>query len=133
MRKNRPGHIVTSFYVPKYCEQELCIYRTLENYLERTLPVRAVEHTALLLSYVNPFFPVGSRTVGRWIKNLLEQNGVDTSVSKAHSTRAASASKGNQTVQKDAALKHIGWSTKSTFRKLYEKPFVDIDSFQNVY
>ena len=59
MKQNRPGHIVTSFYVPKYCEQELCTYRTLENYPERTLPVRAVEHIALLLSYVKPFSPLG--------------------------------------------------------------------------
>ena len=95
MKQNRPGHIVTSFYVPKYCVQELCTYRTLENYPERTLPVRAVEHIALLLSYVKPFSPVGSSTVGRWIKNLLEQSGVDTSVFKAHSTGAASARKAN--------------------------------------
>ena len=73
MKQNRPGHIVSSLYVPKYCEQELCTYRTLECYLERLLPVRAVEHTALLLSYVKPFAPVGSSTVGRWIKNLLNK------------------------------------------------------------
>ena len=45
--------------------------------------------------------------MGRWIKNLLEQSGVDTSVFKAHATRAASASKANQTVRIDAVLKHI--------------------------
>ena len=123
MKQNRPGHIVTSFYVPKYCEQELCTCRTLENYPERTLPVRAVEHIALLLSYVKPFSPVGSSTVGRWIKNLLEPNGVDTSVFKAHITRAASASKANQTVRRDAALKHIGWSTKSTFSQVLRDAF----------
>ena len=93
MKQNQPGHVVTSFYVPKYCGQELCTYRTLENYPERTLPARAVEHIALLLSYVKPFSPVGSSTVGRWIKNLLEQSGVDTSVFKAHSTGATSARK----------------------------------------
>ena len=131
MKQNRPGYIVSSLNVPKYCEQELCTYRTLECYLGRTLPVRAVEHTALLLSYVKPFAPVGSSTVGRWIKNLLEQSGVDTSVFKAHRTRAASASKANQTVGINAVLKHIGWSTESTFRKFYQKPIVDIDSFQN--
>ena len=108
MKHNRPGHIVNSLYVPKYCEQELFTYRTLEYYLERTLPVRAVEHTALLLSYIKPFAPVGSSMVGRWIKNLLEQSGVDTSVFKAHSTRVSSASKANQTVGIDALLKHIG-------------------------
>ena len=119
MKQNRPGHLVNSLYVPKYCEQELCTYRTLEYYLERTLPVRAVEHIALLLSYMKPFAPVGSSTVGRSIKNLLEQSGVDTSVFKAHRTRAASASKANQTVGINAVLKHIGWSTESTFRKFY--------------
>ena len=63
MKQNRPGHIVTSFYVPKYCERELCTYRTMENYPERTLPVRAVEHIALLLSYVKPSPPLGR---ARW-------------------------------------------------------------------
>ena len=91
----------------------------------------AVEHTALLLSYVKPFSPVGSSTVGNWIQNLLQQSGVDASVFKAHSTRAASANKANQTARIDAALKHIGWSTKSTFCEFYEKPIVGIDSFQN--
>ena len=91
----------------------------------------AVEHTALLLSYVKPFSSAGSNTVGSWIKNLLEQSGVDTSVFKVHSIRAASANKVNQTARIDAALKHIGWSTKSTFCKFYEKPIVDFDSFQN--
>ena len=43
----------------------------------------------------------------------------------AHTRRA------NQTVRIDAALKHTDSSTKSTFRKFYDKPFVDIDSFQN--
>ena len=88
-----------------------------------SLPVRAVEHIALLLSHVKPFSPVGSSTVGHWIKNLLKQNGVDTSVFKAHSTRAASASKANQTVRIDAALKYIGWSTKSTFSQVLREAF----------
>ena len=131
MTQNRPGHIFSTLYFPKYCEQELCTYRTLKCYLERTLPVRAVEHTALLLSYVKPFAPVGSSTVARWIKNLLEQSGEDTSVFKAHGNRAASSSKANQTVPIDAILKHIGWSTESTFRKFLQKAIVDIDSFQN--
>ena len=91
----------------------------------------AVEHTALLLSYVKPFLPVGSSTVGSGIKNPLERSGVDTSVFKAHSTRATSASKANHTARIDAVLKHIGWSTKSNFRKFYEKAIVDINSFQN--
>ena len=59
MKQNPLGKVVISLYVPKYFEQELCTYRTLEYYLERTLPVRAVEHIALLLSYLKPFAPAG--------------------------------------------------------------------------
>ena len=111
--------------------RELCTYRTLECYLERTLPDRAVEHTALLLFYVKPVAPVGSSTVGHWVKNILEQSGVDSSVFKAHGTRAASTSKANQTVLIEAILKHISWSTESTFRKFLHKAIVDIDSLHN--
>ena len=114
MKQNRPRHEVSSLYVSKYCEQELCTYRTLKYYLEGALPARAVQHTGLLLSYAKPFAPVGLSTVGRWIKNLLEQSGVDTSVFKAHGTRAASTSKANQTVRIAVALKHLGWSIEST-------------------
>ena len=49
MKQNWPGHIMSPLYVHKYCQQELCKYRTLEYYLGRTLPVRALEHNALLL------------------------------------------------------------------------------------
>ena len=104
----------------------------MENCPERTLSVRAVEHIVLLLSYVSLSPPLGrARWDVNWLNNLLEQSGMDTSVFKAHSTGAASARKANQTVRIDAALKHTGWSKKSTFRKFYDKPFVDINSFQN--
>ena len=65
IKQNRPGYVVSSLYVPKYCEQEMCKHRTLEYYLERKLSAMAVEHSALLLSYVKPLAPVGSSTVGR--------------------------------------------------------------------
>ena len=73
MKQNRPGHIVTSFYVPKYCEQELCTYRTLENYPERTLPVRAVEHIALFFVLCKAFLP-------RWVEHsgTLDQKSIET-------------------------------------------------------
>ena len=72
MKQNRPGHIVTYFYVPKYCEQELCTYRTLENYPERTLPVRTVEHLSASV-LCKAFLP-------RWVEHsgTLDQKSIGT-------------------------------------------------------
>lgn len=53
--------------------------------------------------------------------------GIDTSVYKAHSTRAAvtSTAKGKQ-VPMDTILSTAGWSSESTFARFYDKPIQDI-------
>lgn len=122
MKQNRPGNLLDSFYVRKYHEQEVCVYTTLEHYLQRTLALRQPGHTKLLLSYVKPFSPVGTSTMGRWIKILLKLSGMDTATFKAHSIRSASVSKASRTVPVDTILRHVGWSAESTFRTFYDKP-----------
>ena len=131
MKQNRPGYTFSSIYVRKYQQQELCVYRTLESYLIRTLPLRQEGSTKLLVSYVKPYAPVGTSTVGRWIKNLLGLSGIDTTKFKAHSTRSASTSKASQTIPTDTILKYVGWSSDSTFRKFYNRPVAADDAFQN--
>ena len=131
MKQNRPGYTFSSIYVRKYQQQELCVYRTLESYLIRTLPLRQEGSTKLLVSYVKPYAPVGTSTVGRWIKNLLGLSGIDTTKFKAHSTRSASTSKASQTIPTDTILKYVGWSSDSTFRKCYNRPVAADDAFQN--
>ena len=131
IKQSRKGHVFSTFYVRKYQQPELCAYRTLENYLERTLPLRSSTGTKLLLSYVKPFSPVGVGTVGRWIKTLLGLSGIDTTIFKAHSTRSACVSKASQVAPADTILKHVGWASDSTFRKFYNKPIVCNDLFEN--
>ncbi|CAH3113986.1 unnamed protein product, partial [Pocillopora meandrina] len=46
----------------------------------------------LLVSFQKPHKPVSTDTISRWLKTVLEKSGIDTSVFKGHSTRAASAS-----------------------------------------
>lgn len=60
------------------------------------------------------------------LKNVMAKAGIDTSVYKAHSTRAAvtSAAKGKK-VPIDTILSTAGWSSESTFARFYDKPIQD--------
>ena len=108
-----------STYVRKY--QQLCAYRTLENYLERTVPLRNSTSTKLVLSYVKPTFA----PIGRWIKTFLNISGINTTIFKARSTRSACVSKSSQFAPVDTILNaHVVWASESTFRKFYNKPIV---------
>ena len=85
-------------------------------------------HTQLLLSYQKPHRPVLSDTIARWIKVVLTEASINTSVFNAHSTRAASTSAAyNEGTSIDKILAAAGWSTESTFR-FYRKPIVSSDS-----
>lgn len=72
----------------------------------------------MLIGYQKPHKPVSTNTIARWLKNVMAKAGIDTSVYKAHSTRAAvtSAAKGKQ-VPIDTILSAAGWSNVSTFAR----------------
>ena len=62
-------------------------------------------------------------TISRWIKTVLELAGLDISQFSAHSTRAASTSAAfSRDVPIDCVLSAAGWSSQSTFCKLYCRP-----------
>ena len=127
MKQNRPGNIFSTVYVRRYHNPELCVYRTLEHYLERTSKLRS--SSKLLVSSVKPHSGVTTSTIGRWIKTLLSLSGIDTTRFKAHSTRVASASKASASIPTDVILKHIGWASDCVFRKYYDKPIRQDDLF----
>ena len=129
VKQNRPGNVLSSFFVRKYTKEPLCVYCTLEHYLERTQLVRDYDNGHLLLSYVKAYRHIGASSIGRWIKTVLGASGVDTAKFKAHSTRSAAASKASGLIPTDDILKHIGWSRESTFQKFYNKPVIAGDSF----
>ncbi|CAB4027193.1 Transposon Tf2-6 poly [Paramuricea clavata] len=131
IKQNRPGNVFSTFHVSKYHQEELCVYRTLKCYLYRTATLRSSTSTRLLISYVKPHGAVTTNTLSRWIKQLLTLSGIDTSIFKAHSTRAASVSKVAAFLPVDVILKHVGWSSDCVFRKHYNKPIVDNNLFQN--
>ena len=129
LKQNRPGSVLSNICARRYRQEELCVYRTIEHYLERTAKLR--RSSKLLVSFVKPHDKVTTNTVSRWIKTLLSMSGIDTTKFKAHSTRVASASKAGNSLPTDVILKHVGWASDCVFRKFYDKPVRQDDLFAN--
>ena len=86
--------------------------------------------TQILISYVKPYGAISTNTVSRWIKTVLTSSGIDTTIFKAHSTRAATVSKVSSILPIDVILKHVGWSSDCVFQKYYNKPVINDNDFQ---
>ena len=128
LKQTKPGKHLAPINLLAFPEEEgLCVVKTMEEYIKRTLKHRD-KHSQLLLSYIKPFKPVSKDTIARWVKVVLKSAGIDVKKYSAHSSRAASTSickaKG-LTMQKIMAA--AGWSNAGTFAKFYEKP-VDTES-----
>ena len=80
LKKDRPGKVFGNVRLFKYPVKDLCVYETLDYYLKATENLR--NSTRLLVSsmYIKPYRAVTLSTVGRWIKPMLGQAGVDTTV-----------------------------------------------------
>ena len=111
-------------------DDNLCIVKLLKCYIDRTIGIRN-GCTQLLISFRDPHAEVSKDTLARWIKKVLDLSGVDTSVYKAHSVRAASATAAMKAdIPIHDILKHVGWSSEKTFRDFYNKPVVESNNFQ---
>lgn len=126
LKTTRPGkHLGRIEFLAYEADRNLCVVQHLHAYIDRTSHLRG-ETDQLLIGYQKPHKPVSTDTIARWIKNVMAKAGIDTSVYKAHSTRAAatSAAKGKQ-VPIDTILSVAGWSSESTFARFYDKPIQD--------
>ena len=107
-------------------DERLCVCTVLKLYLKVTETLRSDEKQ-LLISYKKPHGAVSKDTIARWLKTVMKSAGIDVSIYKAHSTRAASTSAADK---KDVPIGHIiaaaGWSSEKTFQAWYNKP-VDND------
>ena len=120
MKQSRQGYKTPLIKLSAYpINRGLCIYTVLSEYLRRTSALRL--DSQLFLSYMKPHHKVNTSTISRWIKIVLQWSGVDISVFKSHSTRAASASKAFSQVPLDCILNTVGWSKSTTFAKYYNK------------
>jgi len=112
--------------LPFYRENlNICPANTLQYYLERTKDLR-MNTSLLFISYRKPH-KRATQTLSRWVKDILQESGIDTDIFSAHSTRHASTSAAKlKGVNIDAIRKSAGWTEKSTtFTKFYDKLWVE--------
>lgn len=123
LKQSRPGyHQQPLEFIAFASDSNLCVVKTLMEYLKRTESLRGDEKQ-LFISFAKPYSAVKSCTLAKWVCCILHNAGVDTKVFSAHSTRAASTSKA---LSRGLSLGDIGraagWSNTSTFTSYYNKP-----------
>ena len=100
----------------------LCVATVLDQHIDRTSSLQG-EEQQLFGSYAQPHHGVSKDTISRWIKTVTQQDGVDTTVFKPHSTRAASTSKAHScNVSLPAVMKATSWTSDCVFNIFYNKP-----------
>jgi hypothetical protein len=137
-----PEGVSCFFREPKECQekmshlgrindQTICPVFNLELFLERSTHRREglpEDHT-LFLAYIDhpkkQSCSIGEKTLAKWLKDVLEEAGTDTTEYTAHSYGAAAATK---TIQQGAPIelvkKHANWSLNgNTLEKYYYKSF----------
>ena len=108
--------------------RKLCVVSCTEDYLARSNVWRDKGQNQLLLSHLKPHKEVQKSTIAGWVKIILKNAGIDTSLFKAHSCRAASTSKAKvMGLSLQEILKRGQWSRESTWQKHYCKPIEKVN------
>ena len=120
MKQSRPSYHIKPLVFLKYDKCTLCPVVTLQSYLQITKGLRTC--TALFISTQKPHKAVSRDTISRWLKSMLCNAGIDTSVYKGHSTRSSCTSKVKSLgVPVNIIMDKAGWTKADTFAKFYDK------------
>ncbi|XP_039764285.1 uncharacterized protein LOC120636787 [Pararge aegeria] len=111
------------FFTPR---PEICPALCVLAYLNRTENLPVNNQDRLFLSYKKPYKEISTQTLSRWIKTILANSGLDTTIFSAHSTRHASTSSAYRLeVNLDIIRRTAGWSEASgVFAKFYNKEVI---------
>ena len=126
IKTSGPGRFQPLLVLPNFDEdKDICVTTSLKRYIEVTSKIRKDENK-LFIAVRKPFKAVGSQSISRWIKIVLEKSGIDVSQFKSHSTRHASTSaallKG---IDLSTIRRTAGWSDNSqTFAHFYNRPIL---------
>ena len=126
LTKSRKSGVPIEAFYPGFTEDpRLCPVLALKVYEGKTKSLRksSQSQNPLFISSRKPFKPVKPATIGHWLKNLMKEAGIDTSLYTAHSTRGAATSKAKAVgVPMREILKAANWSSASTFCCFYNRP-----------
>lgn len=126
IKTSGPGREQPLLVLPRFLEKpQLCVASTVIQYLKVTEKIREGKEK-LFLAVKRPYSEVGSQTISRWVKSVLTESGIDTTVFTAHSTRhAATSTAFLKGVDLNIIRKTAGWSNSSQmFAKTYNRPVV---------
>ncbi|KAL7304020.1 hypothetical protein TKK_0003490 [Trichogramma kaykai] len=124
IKTSKPGAMQPNLILPFFKERpKLCAASSILKYIEVSKSLRE-DRSRLFISTRKPYKNIGSQTISRWIKSMLNKAGIDTSRFTGHSTRHASASTANRNGIDIRTIKlTAGWSEKSTvFARFYNQP-----------
>ena len=123
VKQSAPGRAQPVLRLPRFvADSTLCVATVLDEYIVRTSSLRG-EEQQLFISYAKPHHRVSKDTISRWIKTVMQKAGVDTTIFKPHSSRAASTSKArNCNVSLPVIMKAASWSSDCVFNTFYNKP-----------
>ena len=112
-------------------DKTLCVFTLLQEYLIRTSNLRG-SCSQLLICHCKPHGPASKDTISRWLKQVMLDAGINTSVFKPHSTRSAATSAAKSAdVPLDEIMTTAGWRSSSVFAVYYNKPLLNDSSFAN--
>jgi len=127
-KTKRPNNPHLAFTFEKYkLDDSLDVVQCLRHYLKVTDGLRTTldQKQHLLIAYTKPHKPIVPCSLARWLKCVMAMAKIDTNIYKAHSTRAASASKAvAQGLSTNQILSYANWSGAATFNRFYRKPIV---------
>jgi hypothetical protein len=108
-----------SVFIPVFTDNEkLCVVKTLNMYISRTKSIRKSKQ--LFVSFRKPHKAVSSSTLAKWMLIILELSGIDCTIFRAHSFRAAASSKLHSKGFSVKELVNCGlWKDGNTFLKFY--------------
>jgi integrase len=133
VKQSRPGVSAPALRLNAYpVDRRLCVYTIMCEYLRRTMYIEKNMESKLFISYIKPHKAISRDTVSRWIRTVLQRSGVDVTMFKPHSVRAAAVSAAKyQKVPIEDILRTAGWGSECTFRKYYDLPITDENVFAN--
>jgi len=131
LKTTKPGNPNPSIFLP-FLKQKptLCVASVLLFYKDKTSSLRN-DCPNLLITFAKPHGKASSTTIGRWIKLVLHNAGIDASVFSAHSSRHASTSAASRKgVSIENIRKSAGWTPASSiFQKHYQRPIIQTNDF----
>ncbi|XP_063821172.1 uncharacterized protein LOC135071310 [Ostrinia nubilalis] len=132
IKTSAPGRQQPILKLPYFAENiSICPATALRDYIFVTKNKRPASTGRLLLTFKAPHKAATTQSISRWIKQVLSDSGVDTTVFSGHSTRhAATSAAHSRGVSMDTIRKTAGWTSSSnTFARFYNREILEEESF----